>query len=197
MTQTSATSRVLGAAPVPFKMAHFVLRCTRYREVVAWHLKAFQARVVHENDVLTFITYDDEHHRAAFVKVDGLVERPDNCVGMDHIAYSFRSISDLLAHYQRLKTEDITPVWSINHGPTTSLYYRDPEGTMVEFQVDNYGTHDEAAEYFKSAAFANNPIGVEFDPDVMLAMWQGGATDAQLAIQGTAARPGGNVGPQA
>lgn len=183
-------------APVPFKMAHFVLRCTRYREVVDWHLKVFQAHVVHENDFLTFITFDDEHHRAAFVKIEGLDPRPANCVGMDHIAYSFRTVSELLTHYQRLKALTILPVWAINHGPTTSLYYRDPEGTMIEFQVDNYATHDEAAAYFKSSNFGNNPIGVEFDPDAMVLLWQAGASDAQLAVQGTAALPGGNVGPK-
>ena len=191
-----AETAVAQGSPVPSKMAHFVLRCTRYREVVDWHLKVFQARVVHGNDVLTFITYDDEHHRAAFVKVDGLVPRPDNCVGMDHIAYSYRTISELLMHYQRLKGLEILPVWAINHGPTTSLYYRDPEGTMIEFQVDNFATHDEAAAYFKTSNFEENPIGVEFDPDVMVQLWQAGASDAQLAKQGTAALPGGNVGPR-
>ena len=184
------------AAPVPVKMAHFVLRCTRYREVVDWHLKLFQAHVVHENDVLTFITYDDEHHRAAFVKVDDLVPRPDNCVGLDHMAYSFSTISELLTHYVRLKDLEILPVWSINHGPTTSLYYRDPEGTRIEIQVDNYETLEEAAAYFKSPGFKDNPIGVEFDPDAMVTLWKNGATDAQLAIQGTAALPGGNAGPK-
>lgn len=193
MTDLATTTH---ASPVPFKMAHFVLRCTRYREVVDWHLKVFNAHVVHENDFLTFITYDDEHHRAAFVKIDGLVPRPTNSVGVDHIAYSFRTISELLSHYQRLKQHAILPVWSINHGPTTSLYYRDPEGTMVEFQVDNYATHEEAAEYFKSENFKDNPIGVEFDPDAMVVLWQKGANEKELSKQGTAALPGGNVGPK-
>ena len=191
-----ADTAVATKAPVPFKMAHFVLRCTRYREVVDWHLKVFQARVVHENDVLTVITEGDEHHRAAFVKRDGLVSRPDNCVGMDHIAYSYRTISELLQHYQRLKGLEISPVWAINHGPTTSLYYRDPEGTMIEFQVDNFATHEQAAAYFKTSNFEDNPIGVEFDPDAMVQLWQAGASDAQLAQQGTASLPGGNVGPR-
>lgn len=183
-------------APVPFKMAHFVLRCTRYREVVDWHLQVFQAHVVHANDFLAFITFDDEHHRAAFIKVDGLDPRPANCVGVDHIAYSFRTIDELLAHYLRLKALSILPVWAINHGPTTSLYYRDPEGTVIEFQVDNYATHAEAAAYFKTASFESNPIGVEFDPDAMVVLWQAGASHAQLALQGTAALPGGNAGPK-
>lgn len=192
MTQNVAAVRAL----VPFKMAHFVLRCTRYEEVVDWHLKVFNAQVVHQNDFLTFITFDDEHHRAAFVKIDGLQPRPAHCVGMDHIAYSFHSIGELLTHYQRLKALEIRPVWAINHGPTTSLYYRDPEGTMLEFQVDNYLTHAEAAAYFKTADFERNPIGVEFDPDVMVRLWQDGASEQQLAVQGTAALPGGNTGPK-
>lgn len=61
------------------------------------------------------------------------------------------------------------PVWSINHGPTTSLYYLDPEGVKVELQVDNFESAGELDAWFRAGDFATNPIGVEFDPEVLLA----------------------------
>lgn len=44
----------------------------------------------------------------------------------------------------------------VNHGPTTSIYYRDPDGNDIETQVDNFDTTAEADEFFASEAFAIN-----------------------------------------
>jgi catechol-2,3-dioxygenase len=176
----------LGRA-VPFKMAHLVYSCRKREETVTWYLKMFQAHIVFRDDVLTFITYDDEHHRLAFFNSPDIPLRPTGSAGVHHVAYSFRVIGELLANYVRLKALGILPFWSINHGPTTSLYYRDPEANDVEFQVDNYPTSAESAAFFHSETFARNPIGVEFDADEMVKMWQAGASDAELCLLGTAA----------
>ncbi len=66
--------------------------------------------------------------------------------------------------YERLDKADIRPVTCINHGPTTSMYYADPDGNQVELQIDNYDTVEEAGKFFFGPAFAKNPIGVDFDP---------------------------------
>ncbi|WP_322061875.1 VOC family protein [Paraburkholderia sp. J63] len=190
-----AASAVADRPVVPFKMAHLVLRCADYRKVVNWYLIVFDARVVFENDMVTFITFDDEHHRAAFVNTpDAPVKAPGHA-GIDHVAYSFRTIGELLVHYERLKAASVQPVWCINHGPTTSIYYRDPEGTMIEFQVDNYADPADAAAFFHTPTFTNNPLGIEFNPDEMVRLWRSGKSDAELSVQGTAARGGAPVGP--
>jgi len=169
---------------VPFKMAHLVYRCRRRDETVAWYLQLFQAHVVFKDDVLTFITYDDEHHRLAFFNMPDVPPKGEDTAGVHHVAYSFRTIGELLETYARLKTVGILPYWCINHGPTTSLYFRDPEGNDIEFQADN---GDDPGAYFHSDDFAKNPIGVEFNPDELVKMWQAGATDAELSKVGTAA----------
>jgi catechol-2,3-dioxygenase len=190
-TQTSQSTQqaVSGASEtaervVPFKMAHMVYRCRRREETVAWYLQLFQAHVVFSDNVLTFITYDDEHHRLAFFNMPDIPPKGEDTAGVHHVAYSFRTIGELLKTYVRLKAAGILPYWCINHGPTTSFYFRDPEGNDIEFQVDN---NDDAGAYFHSEDFAQNPIGVEFDADELVLMWQGGATDAELCKVGTAA----------
>jgi catechol-2,3-dioxygenase len=190
-TQTSQSTQqaVSGAAEtaervVPFKMAHMVYRCRRREETVAWYLQLFQAHVVFSDNVLTFITYDDEHHRLAFFNMPDIPPKGEDTAGVHHVAYSFHTIGELLKTYVRLKAAGILPYWCINHGPTTSFYFRDPEGNDIEFQVDN---NDDAGAYFHSEDFAQNPIGVEFDADELVLMWQGGATDAELCKVGTAA----------
>jgi hypothetical protein len=45
------------------------------------------------------------------------------------------------------------------------MYYTDPDGNRIETQVDNFDTIEEANAYMASTAFAENPIGIDFDPD--------------------------------
>ncbi len=82
-------------------------------------------------------------------------------------------------------------MWSINHGPTTSLYYEDPEGIRLEFQVENFPTAQETADYFNSREFADNPpIGVNTDPDYLLERLRSGTGECELLRRGAGTRPG-------
>jgi catechol-2,3-dioxygenase len=89
-------------------------------------------------------------------------------VGLDHIAFTYPDVADLLHTYERLRDAGITPFWPINHGVTVSLYYRDPEGNRIELQADAFADMDDAKSYMRSEAFATNPIGVMFDPEDLL-----------------------------
>ncbi|MDB5710734.1 MAG: biphenyl 2,3-dioxygenase [Sphingomonas bacterium] len=149
----------------PSKFAHVVLRSSRYEKLVSWYKTLLGARASYEDDKLAFLTYDDEHHRIAILNLPGLRDKTENAVGVDHVAFTYPSLGALLATYERLKAEGIEPFWTINHGPTTSLYFRDPDGNQVEFQVENFSSEAESAAFFASSAFAENPIGVEFSPE--------------------------------
>jgi catechol 2,3-dioxygenase len=62
-----------------------------------------------------------------------------------------------------------------------SLYYSDPDQNMVELQVDNFGDWDASAEWMRTAEdFRRDPIGSFFDPDLVLAAHQGGASFEQI-----------------
>jgi hypothetical protein len=41
--------------------------------------------------------------------------------GLHHMAFTFKSLRELLDTYTRLKESGIRPNWCINHGPTTSM----------------------------------------------------------------------------
>ncbi len=164
----------------PAKFAHAVLRTTRLKEMVDWYCTVLGAKVMYENNVLAFMTYDDEHHRIAIAAFPGIVERPPHSDGLDHLAYTYATIGDLVATYERLKAAGITPVVTINHGITTSMYYRDPDGNKVELQIDNYDNAAAMHEFFRTDAFAKNPIGVNFDPDDLARRYHAGESLAQL-----------------
>lgn len=149
----------------PVRLAHFVLATSRFKELVAWYKLVLNATPAFENEGIAFIAYDDEHHRVAFLNMPGLAEQPKGIAGVHHIAFTYATLDDLLDNYARLKELGITPEWCVNHGPTTSLYYLDPDRNRLEFQVDNYETVEEAGEFFFTEPFAINPIGVDFDPE--------------------------------
>jgi catechol 2,3-dioxygenase-like lactoylglutathione lyase family enzyme len=168
------------AAPSPDAFAHVVLRTSNYPAMIDWYRHVLNAEVVFRNDKLCFLTYDDEHHRVAILHVPGLRALDETSSRLAHIAYSYNDLGSLLATYRRLKALGILPYRPINHGPTVSLYYRDPDGTAIELQVDVFATKDETRCFFESEAFRENPIGVAFDPEVMLAAYEAGTPEEEL-----------------
>jgi catechol-2,3-dioxygenase len=163
----------------PIKLAHVVFRTGRLPAMLEWYCTVLEAHVAYANDFVAFITYDDEHHRVAFANL-GTTEQPAaNARGLEHVAFTYATLGDLLDTYERLKGLGIAPYWTINHGPTTSLYYRDPDGNQVELQIDSM-TLAEADAFIRSATFAQNPIGVPFDADDLLRRFRSGTPAAEL-----------------
>lgn len=152
----------------PTKLAHVVLRSSRFDEVIDWWCTVLGAEPRHESPFLTFLTFDDEHHRLAVVNNPNLSDNDRQSNGVEHIAFTYESLDDLLTTYERLKAHDIVPIWPVHHGMTMSLYYADPDGNQCELQVD---VMDEptAAAFMASDVFAANPIGVPLDPDALVA----------------------------
>ena len=168
----------------PIQLAHIVRRTSRFDALVQWYQTVLGAEVVHSDGTLAFLSYDDEHHRIAIVQIPGLDEQPAMAAGTDHVAFTYADLGDLLYTFARLKRGGIEPYWCINHGPTTSLYYKDPDGNRVELQVDNFANADEANRWMRDGEFAANPIGVIFDPDQLLARYRAGE-----ALGGLTTRP--------
>ncbi|HZT89133.1 MAG TPA: VOC family protein [Stellaceae bacterium] len=164
----------------PAKFAHFVLRTGQIDKMAAWYQTVLAARIVFCDERLCFLSYDDEHHRLALISVPGLPVRDPNSAGTDHVAYTYNDLGELLSTYRRLKAAGILPHWPINHGVTTSMYYRDPDNNRVELQIDNFATPAELDGYFHSAAFAANPVGVTYDPEQLCRDYEAGVLMGDL-----------------
>jgi len=175
----------------PIKISHIVLQTNDPKALQAWYCTVLDGEMVHDAGVISFMSYDDEHHRVAFITPGALEKRqpgengPHDFragreTGLHHIAFTLKDLGDLLETYARLKDEGIRPFWCINHGVTTSMYFRDPDNNQVELLIDNFATAREGLAFMKSEAFAKNPIGVEYDPDDLLARHRHGATTKEL-----------------
>ena len=169
----------------PSMFAHVVYRTRRFSEMIEWYKLVFDAEVRAQNPAMAFLSYDGEHHRFAMMDLD--VVKPDEAdtekqglVGVDHVAYTYESLDDLLETYERLKGKGITPYWCVHHGITASMYYQDPDGNQMEFQVDCFDAGDDAVDYMKGPKFEANPVGVEYDPEDWLAKTRAGAPASEL-----------------
>jgi catechol-2,3-dioxygenase len=167
------------------KLAHIVLMTNRLQAMRDWYMRVLTAHVVYENPGLCFLTFDDEHHRLALVSPPGatLAERTPLTTGMHHSAYTFPTLADLLETFGRLATSGIEPLTPIQHGVTTSLYYRDPDGNLVELQIDNFASAAEATDYMLGTEFAADPIGPAFDPRAMASALAAGTPVRELTTR--------------
>ena len=187
MTTTTEQTRTLPDAKAeairPAKLAHVVLRVADLRRSRAWYMTVLQAWPAFENDMLSFMTYDDEHHRIGLVTRPSLGQADDEKAGLEHIAFTFTTLAQLLATFRRLKDAQILPYWAINHGPTVSLYYKDPDGNRIELQYDVFDREEDLQAFFDGGAYVENFMGIRFDPEVLIARYESGEPLASLTAR--------------
>lgn len=167
----------------PVKFAHIVFRTAQKEAMVQWYRTVFEAELSLANPFLTFLTFDHEHHRVAIVGMPDSTPQDRRAAAMDHCAFTYASLGDLLATFKRLRGQGITPYWCINHGPNLSFYYRDPDGNQVELQIDVFDSPDAVNEWFKSSDFGMNPIGVKFDADELIRRFEAGESETMLTVR--------------
>jgi catechol 2,3-dioxygenase-like lactoylglutathione lyase family enzyme len=193
-------ARTLPTAPVsPYKLAHAVLRTAHLDETIRHYQVLLNARMVFDQRPGgAAVTYDEEHHRLAFIAVPALAEtnagegvRATGAVGLnfsvapglEHLAFVFESLGALLGMYVRAKAAGFKPVYSINHGATLSIYYADPDGHKNEMMIETMPM-ELADEWIHSPEFAANPIGWPFDPELLLVRYEAGVPLAELMTIG-------------
>jgi catechol-2,3-dioxygenase len=165
-------------------ISHYGIRAQRLKEMVEWYMTVFEAKVQHRNEFLAFLTFDDEHHRLVLFEDPETTEKDPTAAGIDHVGYGLAGFGDLVATYERLKSNGITPFLPLNHGFTTSLYYRDPDGNEVELSVDNFRTKEECSAFVTSDRMneiGRPPFGYVFDVDDLATRYHRGAADDELA----------------
>jgi catechol-2,3-dioxygenase len=104
---------------------------------------------------------------------------PETKSRLNHFSFEYPTLEELLETHARLVEADIRPGESMNHGPTVSIYYHDPDNNMVELFYDNKYSEEQILEWYGGGA--SYVIGaMPFDPAEMLKALRDGTPVAEL-----------------
>jgi len=162
---------------------HVNLKTTRLDEMIDFYGTLVGAEVIFRDNVGAWLSNDDANHRIALLAFPNLVEDPekDTRAGMHHSAFEYDSFDELNSTYLRLQEAGITPALCLDHGMTLSYYYADPDGNNIELQVDNFRDWAKSKEWMRTSPdFAANPIGVQVDPEKMIAARAAGVSPDEV-----------------
>jgi catechol 2,3-dioxygenase len=125
------------------------------------------ARVTFQRHDVALLTNDAGNRRIG-IRANPEYEatpNPSREIGMHHSAFEYRSLDELLLTWVRLEREGVSPAYCLDHGMTTSFYYRGPDGNHVELQADNWGDWSESTVFMREdPRFHEDPIGKPIDP---------------------------------
>ncbi|KAK7440905.1 hypothetical protein CaCOL14_001971 [Colletotrichum acutatum] len=171
-------------SPSPIEIAHLGLRTPNPTPLITFYKTLLNAHIVLQNNYISVLTWDREHHRLAILhsptpstspspssSSNDTALPPSNdpppSTGLDHIALKFASLNDLARMYHAGKAGGIEPHLCLNHGVTTSLYYRDPDGNQIETMIENYDNPEDVWKHMNRLD-PSNTRGVRFDPKDLL-----------------------------
>jgi catechol-2,3-dioxygenase len=179
---------------VAMRFGEVVLKTSQYEALKSWYSQVLDAKPMFESErrenlgpgamrqMCTIRPYSEFPFTETLVILDfaELRQNDQTVSGMDHFQMQFASIDHLFDRYEALAAHGIVPTRSANHGPSTSFYYRDPDGNRVELSVKNYATEAETLVFMQSEAFRRNPAGIDVDPAEYVGRYRNGVSLEEL-----------------
>ncbi len=177
------------------KLQHYGVTTANLDAMIDWYRKVLGMTVNYRASMPTgaqnrapfsamaFVGNDEVHHRIVFFEAPGVVADPDKSrhVRVQHVAFEYQTLDDLLGTYARLKAVGIMPVMAVDEGLQTGLYYTDPDQNSVELNVNNYGNEWTATEHMRTASQSGErPTRAQIDPEKMIAARKAGASFWEL-----------------
>src|SRR5215831_5686875 len=186
MSQTSDNSSIIRPT-----LHHFGVATSHLERMVEWYSKVLGMVTVYSTSNaseagvsagLAFVSNDKANHRLAIISLPELKDDADKKghVKLQHVAFEYPTIDDLLNSYTRIKELGIEPVLTTDHGVSIAFYYKDPDGNTIELFVDNFGNWDRSREYMQSWDRTAASIGTFVDAEKLVAARQAGMSFAEL-----------------
>lgn len=167
---TENTPRASNEVKIP-TLHHVTFKTGRLQEMIDWYGNLVGVKPLYQFEGGAWLSNDAANHRIAFLATPDIVDDPEFRIhnSMHHSAFEYKAMDDLLLTWERLEKQGIKPHFTVDHGPTTSFYYVDPDGNSVELQFDNFDDWAASSEFMRTSPdFAENPIGHPVSPRKML-----------------------------
>lgn len=164
------------------QLHHWGIRTLQFQEMLDWYTKVvgFEVVLAAESPVQSaFVTNDDAHHRGGFFQFPGIQPHPEGSLppAVNHLAFEFDSLEDLLSSWERIKAEGIEPLMCTDHGPTFAFYYKDPDNHTVELLCD---AAEDPGAVMRDPALTANPMGHFVDPAKLLEALRSGLSPSEI-----------------
>lgn len=185
----------------PDDFHHIAFKTTNYENMVNFYKNLFGCEPLYQSDLITFLAYDDEHHRIAIANTSDVLSNLNfiqkivmklkiflnknipSIEGLDHISYRINPIEKWFDFYFKAKERGLSPLWTVNHGWISGIYYRDPDNNLVEVFFEHFSSAEEFKENI-SPDFEDEPIGTNMDIEVLYEMFKSGAGFSELIKKG-------------
>jgi catechol 2,3-dioxygenase len=123
------------------RIGHIVLKVRNLERSRAFYTGVLGMDVMMEIPAIpgVFLATDRrDHHEIALFEVGAAAEgvRSDQ-IGLAHVAFRLRDERALRAAYEEFKEKHVPISFTVDHGVTKSIYFRDPDGHELEVYCDN------------------------------------------------------------
>jgi catechol-2,3-dioxygenase len=123
------------------RITEVVLQTARWQEMKDWYSAFLGVEPFFETETLCFRRVSSAYNQLfVLFHFPELQDRPESVTGLNHAQFKCNTLGEALDRYERLKAVGIVPERSMNHGPGTSFYYRDPDGHTMESSGPNFAT---------------------------------------------------------
>ena len=125
----------------PDRIGHVVIRVRdleRSKKFYTEVLGLKQMMELKKLKIAFFASNGRDHHELACAEIgaDAAGYQPKQ-IGLSHIAFRLRDEDHLRAAYQEFKEKNVPISFTVDHGVTKSIYFRDPDGHQLEVYCDN------------------------------------------------------------
>ena len=185
----------------PDDFHHVAFKTTNYEAMVNFYKCLFGCEPLYQSNLITFLAYDSEHHRIAIANTANILEDLNlfqkiimkfkiflnknipTIEGLDHISYRINPIEKWFDFYFKAKERGLKPLWTVNHGWISGMYYKDPDNNLVEIFFEHFSSENEFKENI-SPDFEDEPIGTNMDIEILYEMYKSGESFKNLIQKG-------------
>lgn len=125
----------------PERIAHLVLKVRNLEESKKFYTETLGMQIMKQVPEIkaVFLSFNGrDHHEVALFEIGPQAEAPKaGQTGMLHFAMRLRTEEDLVAAYKELKEKGVPVSFTVNHGVSKSVYFRDPDNNELEVYCDN------------------------------------------------------------
>ncbi|HXD90741.1 MAG TPA: VOC family protein [Candidatus Binataceae bacterium] len=125
----------------PERIGHVVIKVRDIERSKKFYMDTLGLQLMMELPQLKaafFASNGRDHHELACFEVGAdAAGGKEKQIGLAHIAFRLRDEDHLRAAYKEFKEKDVPIAFTVDHGITKSIYFRDPDGNQLEVYCDN------------------------------------------------------------